>query len=52
MAIEERRLRDAAETAEERRAWEPMAITRIGTFADVMQGATGKANDPGASKKP
>lgn len=27
------------------RAWEPMSLTRIGTFGDVLQGGTGKGGD-------
>jgi len=33
-----------------RRVWEPMALTRIGSFADVMQGNTGNKAD-GATMK-
>ena len=28
-----------------RRVWEPMALKRIGTFGDVLKGATGPKGD-------
>ena len=31
----------------ERRSWEPMSLTRIGCFSDVLRGATGPLGDPG-----
>ena len=33
-----------------RRGWEPMSLTRIGTFGDVLQGNTGMQMD-GATMK-
>ncbi len=29
----------------ERRAWEPMSLTKVGTFGDVLRGGTGKGED-------
>jgi hypothetical protein len=34
-----------------KRAWEPMSLTRIGTFGDVLQGNTGDKNDGGTMMK-
>jgi hypothetical protein len=32
-----------------RRAWEPMSLTRVGTFGDVLRGNTGSMGDTGGT---
>jgi hypothetical protein len=42
---------DVKQTAQEEksefepRAWEPMSLTKVGTFGDVLRGGTGKGED-------
>lgn len=33
-----------------RRIWEPMSLTRVGTFGDVLSGNTGKKGDMGFTR--
>jgi hypothetical protein len=42
---------ESRDEASVRRAWEPMSLTRIGTFGDVLQGATGPQGDGGGTMK-
>ena len=35
-----------------RRAWEPMCLTRVGAFGDVLRGSTGSMMDTGGLKLP
>jgi hypothetical protein len=37
---------------EVRRPWESMALTKVGTFGDVLRGATGPQGDGGGTMKP
>jgi hypothetical protein len=37
--------------ASSRRTWEPMALSRIGTFGDVLKGITGPMNETGGTMK-
>jgi hypothetical protein len=34
----------------ERRAWEPMSLTKVGTFGDVLRGNTGSKGDGGTRR--
>jgi hypothetical protein len=34
-----------------RRPWESMALTKVGTFGDVLRGATGPQGDGGGTMK-
>ena len=36
---------ESRDEASVRRTWEPMSLTRIGTFGDVLQGTTGDMMD-------
>jgi hypothetical protein len=42
---------ESRDEASVRRAWEPMSLTRIGTFGDVLQGDTGMDMDTGGTMK-
>jgi hypothetical protein len=33
------------------RAWEPMALTSVGTFGDVLRGNTGNTEDTGLTQQ-
>jgi hypothetical protein len=33
-------------------SWEPMALTRVGAFSDVLRGSSGTLGDGGATKRP
>jgi hypothetical protein len=35
----------------ERRAWEPMSLTKVGSFGEVLRGSTGTMGD-GGTKRP
>jgi hypothetical protein len=35
--------------ASARRTWEPMALSRIGTFGDVLKGVTGAMGETGGT---
>jgi hypothetical protein len=35
-----------------RRPWEPMSLTKVGTFGDVLRGVTGPMNETGGTMKP
>jgi hypothetical protein len=43
---------ESRDEASVRRAWEPMSLTKIGTFGDVLQGSTGDMMDTGVGMKP
>ena len=45
MTDEEHRTSGPSGDAPARRTWEPMSLTRVGTFGDVLRGNTGKMND-------
>lgn len=40
----------ASGTALVRRTWEPMTLTKVGTFGDVLKGATGTRGDSGTRR--
>jgi hypothetical protein len=46
----ERRTNETSSEAPVRRTWEPMSLTRVGTFGDVLRGNTGPMMD-GATLK-
>ncbi len=46
----ERMVSESRDEASVRHNWEPMSLTRIGTFGDVLQGNTGDMMD-GATMK-
>ncbi len=48
----ERRISGPSGDAPVRRAWEPMSPKRIGTFGDVLKGATGPAGDGTLKRRP
>jgi hypothetical protein len=48
----ERMESESRDDASVRRAWEPMSLTRVGTFGDVLHGATGLMGDGGGTMKP
>lgn len=50
MIDEKRKSGDASGKVPARPAWEPMSLTRIGKFADVLRGATGPRGDGGARR--
>lgn len=46
-----RTISKASGDAPVRRAWEPMALTKVGTFGDVLKGATGPKGDGVARRR-
>jgi hypothetical protein len=51
MTNTDRRVTEIRGDAPTRRTWEPMSLTRIGAFEDVLRGGTGKGTDA-FGKKP
>jgi hypothetical protein len=51
MTHSERMTSEARVDPSVKRAWEPMSLTRIGTFGDVLQGNTGSQGDGGGTMK-
>ena len=50
MTDKERRVSGVSADAPARRAWEPMTLMKLGTFGDVLKGATGPKGD-GVAKR-
>lgn len=50
MTNDDRQISNPSREAPGRQAWEPMSLTRVGAFGDVLQGGTGKKSD-GATLK-
>ena len=50
MTDKERRTKETSRDAPAQRTWEPMSLTRVGTFGDVLRGNTGAMMD-GATRK-
>jgi hypothetical protein len=46
----ERRASETSGDAPARGTWEPMSLTRVGTFGDVLRGNTGPKGDGGTMK--
>ena len=51
MTEKERRMSGTPAVATPQRTWEPMSLTRIGSFGDVLRGATGPKGDGVARRR-